>query len=177
MSHNGRKLICRAPYIRNHTSYQLWYTSVKWWYLQAYCFDLVFQILIFKVFREVEGQKMVQNDKKLWLSCWYLKNHTLWLWFMVHVCKMIISPGIFLIFQNFDFAGFLRLVGGQRMTKNHQIQSVTLCISGTVDHINILVHRFKKMISSSDFFFFFFKYKIVNINIPTVLIGPLQQFF
>ena len=137
MSHNGRKLICRAPYIRNHTSYQLWYTSVKWWYLQAYCFDLVFQILIFKVFREVEGQKMVQNDKKLWLSCRYLKNHTLWLWFMVHVCKMIISPGIFLIFQNFDFAGFLRLVGGQRMTQNHQIQSVTLCISGTVDHINI----------------------------------------
>ena len=91
MSHNDRKLICRAPYIRNHTSYQLWYTSVKWWHLQACCFHLVFQIFIFKVFREVKGQKMVQNDKKLWLSCWYLKNHTLWLWFMVHVCKMIIS--------------------------------------------------------------------------------------
>ena len=27
--------ICRAPYLRNHTSsnYNLWCTSVKWWYL------------------------------------------------------------------------------------------------------------------------------------------------
>ena len=132
MSHNDRKLICRAPYIRNHTSYQLWYTSVKWWHLQACCFHLVFQIFIFKVFREVEGQKMVQNDKKLWLSCWYLKNHTLWLWFMVHVCKMIISPSRhFSLFPKFwlcwlSEVGCLRLVGGQRMTQNHQIQSVTL---------------------------------------------------
>ena len=45
---------------------------------------------------------MVQNDKKWCLSIssqWYL----IWLWFLVHICKVIISPAFFSVFQNSDF--------------------------------------------------------------------------
>ena len=44
-----RKSVCHTSYLRNHTSYDchLWYTCVKWWYLQA-CFHF-FKILIFWV--------------------------------------------------------------------------------------------------------------------------------
>ena len=40
---NDKNCVCRALYLRNHTSYNyhLWYTSVKWWYLLE-CFS-VFQ--------------------------------------------------------------------------------------------------------------------------------------
>ena len=34
---NDKNYVCRAPYLRNHTPYDchLWYTIVKWWYLQV----------------------------------------------------------------------------------------------------------------------------------------------
>ena len=43
-----------------------------------------FKILIFWVVRGVKGQKTVQNDKKQ-------EPYMIWLSFMVHMCKMIIS--------------------------------------------------------------------------------------
>ena len=47
---------------------------------------------------------------------------------------MIISPGLFFFFLHF-FKILIFQVKGQKMAHNYQFQSVTLYISGTVDHI------------------------------------------
>ena len=59
-----------------------------------------FKVLIFVVVSRVKGQKMVQNDKKF---CLYVSRtiHEMKV-IMVHICKIIKSPGAF--FFNFDFA-------------------------------------------------------------------------
>ena len=100
-------LLYHSPYLSNRTSYDhhLWYTSVKGWYLQA--FFHFSKILIFQVVSGVKGQKMAQNDKKFCLSHFILQEpYIIWLSFMVHLCKMMISPGLLSFFQNFDFLGF-----------------------------------------------------------------------
>ena len=60
MAQNDKKL-CRALYLRNHTSYDLhlWYTWVKG-YVQGFLQFL--QILIFEVISGVKGQKMAENN-------------------------------------------------------------------------------------------------------------------
>ena len=48
----------------------------------------------------------------------YLTNPTSYywvLWFLIHMCKMMISPAVFFIIKNFDFWSF-RGVKGQKMT-------------------------------------------------------------
>ena len=72
--HNNKNSACCTLYLRNHASYDdhLWYTILKW-YLQLFFFQL-FIILIFRVVRRVEGQKMVQNDKKLCPLCLYISG-------------------------------------------------------------------------------------------------------
>ena len=94
----------------SHSVYQepyiIWHTCVKWWYLQqSFWF---FKILIFGV---LGVGKRVKNDPK-WqkvlpvsLSISGTIHH------LVHMCKMIISPANFLIFQNFDFWHFKGVKG------------------------------------------------------------------
>ena len=60
--------------------------------------------------------------------------YIIWLWYLVHMCKMMISPANFSIFQNFDFWVF-QGDEGQKMTWKYQFQFVLLYISETVDHI------------------------------------------
>ena len=73
------------------------------------------KILIFQVVRGVKGQKMAQNDRTLCLSYSVSQEpYFIRLWFLVHMCKMIISPAI-LFFQNSDFFWFL---GGGKRAKN-----------------------------------------------------------
>ena len=67
-------------------------------------FPIFLKILIFWVYRWVKGQKMVQNDKKLCLLHSISQEPYIWFSFMVQMCKMIISSGVFftvkiLIFQ------------------------------------------------------------------------------
>ena len=87
----------------------------------------------------VKGQKMALNYKKVCLAYSLSQEpHLIWLSFLVHMCKMMIFPGIFFIFSKFWFSGFFGEGGGdkgQKMTHNYQFQSVTLYFSGTVDHI------------------------------------------
>ena len=81
-----------------------WYTCEKWWYLHI--FFSCFQNFYFLVVSGVKGQKMAQNDKKFYLSCFISQEpYIIWLSFMVHLCKMIISSRIFSFFQNFCFPG------------------------------------------------------------------------
>ena len=63
MSKMTNDSVFHAPYLRNHTSYDchLWYTSVKWQYLQT--FFHFFKIFIFWVVRRVKRQKLTQNSK------------------------------------------------------------------------------------------------------------------
>ena len=106
------------------------------------CFVYFFKILIFLVGRGVKLQEMAQNDKKFCLSHSVSQElYLIWLWFLVHLCKMMIFPAIFFIFLKFWFLGFLgvRRIKGQKMTHSYQFQSVTLYMWRTVDHITKIV--------------------------------------
>ena len=68
------------------------------------------KILIFQIVRGVKRQKTVQNNKKICPSHFTsLKPFIIWMPFMVHMCKMMISPYVFFIFSKFWF--FMLLEG------------------------------------------------------------------
>ena len=90
----------QTSYLRNHTSYDfhLWYAFVKWYISR--CFFHFFKTLIFWVVMRVKGQKMVQNNKKFGPLCSISqKPYIIWLSFMVHKLKMIISQLFFQFFK------------------------------------------------------------------------------
>ena len=82
-------------------------------------------------------------------------------WFLVHLCKVIISRRFFSFFQNCDSLVCLGRVAGHNRVKNgskwQKILSVVLHISGTVHHIwwSFVVHKCKMIISPVFFFYFF----------------------
>ena len=68
MAQNDKKIVCRTPYLRKHTSYDcdFWYPFEKRWYLQ----------MLFSFFQNVDflgcsGAKRAKNDQFISL---YLKN-------------------------------------------------------------------------------------------------------
>ena len=81
--------------------HNFWYTCIKWWYLQA--FFHFSKILIFWAVRRVKGQKVAQNEKQqLHLSRAISQEKcSIWSWFLVHLCRMIISSGVFYFFVFF----------------------------------------------------------------------------
>ena len=135
-----KKSVCCAPFLRNHTSYDyhIWNSCLKWSYLQEFFFHCS-KILIFWVVRGIKGQKIAQNYKKV-CGAWYLRNHTSYdhhLWY-IRNCKMIISLGVFLFFQNFDF-WVVRRVKGQKWSKmTKKTTSFGLYISGTIHHMILI---------------------------------------
>ena len=47
----------------------------------------------------VKGQKTAQNEKQLHLShAISQEKYSIWSWFLVHLCKVMISPGFFFFF-------------------------------------------------------------------------------
>ena len=91
----------------------MWYTSVSWWYLQAFFSKFWF------------FSKRAKNGPK-WENC--LLNsisqepHIIWLSFMVGKCKMIISPGFFFHFFKILIFWFVSGIKGKKwpkMTKNY----------------------------------------------------------
>ena len=71
--------ICSARYLRNQTSSN--------------------HNLFFLVVSGVKGQRKTQSDKKSYLLCFISKEPCIiWSSFMVHLCKMMISPGLFSFF-------------------------------------------------------------------------------
>ena len=115
-------------YIRKCTScdHNFSYAFVKWWYLKGFFFQF-FKIFIFQAANGVRGQKMVQNNKKFYpLLTISQEPYIIWLLFMVHICKMIISPGnFFFFFFHFYKILVLWIVSGvkkeklPKMTKNY----------------------------------------------------------
>ena len=97
--------ITQEPSVYCNHNFQ--YTYVKWWYLMPF-FIFFFSIWVFWAVKGVKGKKIAQNEKcKLHPShAISEEQYSIWSWFLVHFCKMIISPDIFVIFQNVDFSGF-----------------------------------------------------------------------
>ena len=121
--------------------------SISLWFLvhlckmmiSPYVFLQFFKISIFGVVRGLKGQKMVQNDKKFCPShSISQKPYIIRLSFMVHLCKMIISPGAFFIFSSFWFFGLLGSVRAKNCPKWQNILSVALNISGTIHHMIVI---------------------------------------
>ena len=66
----------------------------------------------------VKEQKMIPNDKKFCLLHLIFKiSHIIWSSFMVHMCKRIISPGIFFHFFKILIFGIIIRVKRQKWPK------------------------------------------------------------
>ena len=105
-----KNYVCCTPYLNKHTSFDHVFccTSLKWWHLQM-LFQF-FKILVFWVFREGPPKNVPKLQKKI-SHCISQELYLIWLWFLVHTCKMMISPAIFFhFFQHSDFSGFSNFI-------------------------------------------------------------------
>ena len=127
--------ICCAPYLRNCTSsnHNFWYTCGKWWYLQVF-----FSFFWNFGFLGCYGGKRAKNNPKWKITITYVnaisqEQYSIWSWFLIHLCKMMISPGFFFIFLKFSFLG---CYGGKRAKNSLKWKGTIACvthhISGTV---------------------------------------------
>ena len=112
--------VCHTLYFRNHISYDLdlWYTCMYKRIISPgiflfFLFFIFFKILVFGIIRWGEGVKKAKNDPK-WQKILSVSLHIseivhhiiIWMWFLVHICKLMISPALFFFFQNFVFFYF-----------------------------------------------------------------------
>ena len=99
-------LVLHIPGSINH-DFHLWYTCVKWKYLQVCFFFNFLIILIVQLVRGVKWQKIVQNDKNFCQLCPISqKPQIIWFSFILHMCKKIISPSVFVCLFVFCFSIF-----------------------------------------------------------------------
>ena len=109
------------------------------------------------------------------LSCFISQEPNIPLSFMVHMCKMIISPDFFFSNRTWThnhlvhkrtlnhlakLARFFGLLGGKKAKngpKWQKILSVTLCISGTIHHMIVIYGTHVYSDNISRLFFQFFK--------------------
>ena len=92
----------------------------------------------FGLFGGLKGKKNGPKWQKNSVCCTIPQEpYIIWLSFMVHICKMIISSGVFFIFSKFWFSGSIGLVKRQKtvMTK---ILSVVLHISEIMHHMIVI---------------------------------------
>ena len=124
-------------------------------------FFIFSKFLIFQVVRKgggILGQKMFQNEKKFYLLHSISQEpYIIWLSCMVHICKMVISPGVFFFFSKF---WFFRLFGGLKGQKTVQ-NDKNLCLSHSISQepciiwLSFMVHMCKGIIYPGGFFIFF----------------------
>ena len=107
-----KKIVCPI-YLGKHTSCDCYFyhTSVKWWYLQIH-FSF-FQNFDFPGCYRDKRAKMAQNDEKLCVFHYVSQEpYLIWLLFLVHMCKIVISPTFSFIFSKFWFLGGFLVEGG-----------------------------------------------------------------
>ena len=93
---------------------------------------------------------MVQNDKWFCLSrSISLEPYIIWLSFMLHMCKMIMSPGGCFIFSKFWFFWFLG--GGGKRAKNC-LKWPKISQESYIIWLSFMVHLCKMIISPGFFF-------------------------
>ena len=96
--------VCGTPYLSKHASFDcvFCYASLKWWHSRWFVHFL--QILVFSVVSVGGwgGQKILSRSVSLEL-------YLIWLCFLVHMCKMMISSVIFLIFSKVWLSWFFKI--------------------------------------------------------------------
>ena len=105
MTQNDKKKICCAPYLSNHTSYDLhlWYISVKWWYSQA--FFSFFSILLLQVVSGVKVQKWPKMTTNSVCGTPSLRNHISYDFHLRYTFVKWYLQAFFSFLQTFDFLG------------------------------------------------------------------------
>ena len=91
-----------ASFLGNYISNgcDVWDSDVKSWYIQIFFFFLKnFYLLCQKLGKKHKWPEMTCNAIHIILC----ELNIMWLWFLVHWCRMIIYPGIFPIFRKFWF--------------------------------------------------------------------------
>ena len=132
-----RKKLCFCAF-RNHTFMIFIYSTLVCITIISWSILHILNILIFWVVRRVKVQKIVQNDKKICLSRFKSHEpHIIWLSFVVHKCKVIISPRVFSIFFKILIFQVVRRVKVQKMARNDKnLCQSCLYISGTTHYMN-----------------------------------------
>ena len=102
---------------------------------------------------------MVQKDQKLYPSCLTSQEpYIIWSSFMVHMCKKIIFPGVFLYFFQSLIFGVNNWVKDRKWPKMRKKMFLTLYLrNGTSYDCGSCCTCYKK-ISKQFFFNFFFKF-------------------
>ena len=118
-----------------------------------------------------KGQKVAQNDKKVCLSHSLSQEpYIIWLWFLVHMFKMMISPANFSFFKILIF-GFFKGIKGKKWPT---ITNFSLFFSISQER------RSYRWDFDDDicrcFSLFFFKCNIVNIKIVCFLLALFNSF-
>ena len=146
-----KNLVCHTPYLRNHTSYDFHLyiygtnDNISWIF---FFFFILSKFWFSMIFVGLKGQKIV--PKKLCpLHLISKEPYIIWLSFVVHKCKLMISPGFF--FFNFDFS-----VKGQKMVQNEKRFCLLYSISQEpyIIWLSLAVDKCKMIISSGFFFSF-----------------------
>ena len=83
------------------------------------------------------------------------KQCSMWSWFLVHLCKMMVAGGVFVIFSKFWFFELLFGVKGQKMAKNDEKCYWRTDLRNRTSSLSFMVHLCE-MIKSPGVFFFFF---------------------
>ena len=103
----------------------------------------------------LKRKKWSKMTKKFCLLHSISQEPYIWFSFMVHICKLIISPGAFFIFSTFLFSRLLEGKRAKNSPKWQKILSFVLSISEEPYIIWLfVVHKCKMMISPGIFSFF-----------------------
>ena len=87
------------------------------------------------------------------------KQCSMWSWFLVHLCKMMVAGGVFVIFSKFWFFELLFGVKGQKMAKNDEKCYWRTDLRNRTSSLSFMVHLCEMIKSPGVFFFFFHFYK------------------
>ena len=179
--------IPHTPYLRSSIAYDLdfWYTCIKWWrkkfclsrfiFQEPYIIWLSFMVDIWKMvmslafflsifskfwFSGLFGgkKKIVENDKKNCILCFMSQEpYIIWSSFVVHKCKMIISPQFFFHFFKMLIFWVARRVKCKKMAQNDK-KFCFPCLVLQEPYIiwsSLMPHMCKRIISPGVFLHFF----------------------
>ena len=123
--------------------------SISFFFIFFFSFFQNFDFLgcLILIYWEMKEQKIAQNDKNC-LSCLISQAPYIIFLFVVHKCKMIISPGVFIFFKIL-ILWVVRTVKGQKMAQIYFI-SQQPCIIWSW----FMVHVCKRMVSPCIFYIF-----------------------
>ena len=152
-------LIFQEPYI-------IWFSFM----VHMYVWKDNISKYIFGIISGGKRAKKTQNDKNFCLSHSVSQElYIIWLWFLVHMCKMMISPVCkFFYFSNFDFWGFK----GGKWAKNDLKLPISVCFPLYLRNCRSY-QEFDNDIYSCFSLFFWERCNIVNIKIILFFNGPL----